>query len=145
MHNLTGLKKPVVICSNLGHCINYDLVREIATAQAEVAKKLSNDGMALKLQPKSDQYLVLTHFWVDNFNLKVDSLKKNSAINSTHMVAFQERSTSTKESNRHISIPRSRRRSLNSTTVISNEKEYVNPKKQPVLSFTSTVSSLALQ
>ena len=35
LHNITGLKTPIIILSRLGHCINYNLVCEAETSQAE--------------------------------------------------------------------------------------------------------------
>ena len=40
LHNLTGLKAPIKILSNLGHSTNYNLVCEVETAEAELALKL---------------------------------------------------------------------------------------------------------
>ena len=39
LHNITGLKTPIKILSHLGHCIDYNLVCEVETAQAEAALK----------------------------------------------------------------------------------------------------------
>ena len=38
LHNMTGQKIPIVILSHLGESISYHTVREIETAQAEVAE-----------------------------------------------------------------------------------------------------------
>ena len=38
LHNITGQKKPIQITNHLGHCIDYDLVCEVETAQAEAAQ-----------------------------------------------------------------------------------------------------------
>ena len=38
LHSLTGQKLPIKILSRLGHCIRYDKVMEIETAQAELAQ-----------------------------------------------------------------------------------------------------------
>ena len=35
LHNITGLKTTIKILSHLGHCINYDLICEAETSQAE--------------------------------------------------------------------------------------------------------------
>ena len=39
LHNITGLKALIRILSNLGHCIDYNLVCEIETTLAEEAIK----------------------------------------------------------------------------------------------------------
>ena len=38
-HNITGSKAPIRILSHLGHCIDYNLICEIETTQAEEAIK----------------------------------------------------------------------------------------------------------
>ena len=38
LHGMTGQKQPILLLSKLGHCISYDNVREIKTAQAEIAQ-----------------------------------------------------------------------------------------------------------
>ena len=37
LHNITGLRMPIKVLSHLGHCIDYNLVCEIETAEAEIA------------------------------------------------------------------------------------------------------------
>ena len=39
IHNITGLKAPIRILSHLGDCIDYNLVCEIETVQAETYLK----------------------------------------------------------------------------------------------------------
>ena len=41
LHNMMGQKVPVQVMNHLGHCINYNLVCEIETAQAEAAECLA--------------------------------------------------------------------------------------------------------
>ena len=38
LHGMTGQKQPILLLSQLGHCISYDAVREMETAQEEVAQ-----------------------------------------------------------------------------------------------------------
>ena len=51
LHNLTGSKKVIDTLHKLGHCISYNTVCEIETAQAECALEgsKSNNILALKL------------------------------------------------------------------------------------------------
>ena len=46
LRNITGLKTPIRILSHLGHCIDYNLVCETETSQAEEAtfRKYGVDG-----------------------------------------------------------------------------------------------------
>lgn len=43
----------------------------------------------LPLRPTENE-TVLTYFWVDNFDVKVERLGGSGAINTTHLMAFQE-------------------------------------------------------
>ena len=47
---------------------------------------------SVTLKPKMDNDVVLTNFWVDNFDINVDTPTAGGAINSTHLLAFQEES-----------------------------------------------------
>ena len=49
LHGMTGQKQPILLLSQLGHCISYDAVREIETAQAEIAQ-LSQQNFILPVQ-----------------------------------------------------------------------------------------------
>ena len=75
LHNITGQKLPVRIVSNLGHCIDYKSVCQIETAEAEVASMLYEEGTSPGLKPLTEDDKVLTYFWADNFNKKIDSKK----------------------------------------------------------------------
>ena len=62
------------------------------TAEAEIARQLYQEGASPGLRPISEDDLVLTHFWADNFNKKLESDKgNNDIINSTHLVKFEEK------------------------------------------------------
>ena len=50
---------------------------------------------SLTLKPKMDDDVVLTYFWVDNFDINVDTPTGGGAMNSTHLLAFQEESDET--------------------------------------------------
>ena len=52
LHSLTGMKQPIVFLSKMGHCISYDKVAEIETAQAELSLKWKNDSLTLPLNPE---------------------------------------------------------------------------------------------
>ena len=87
LHNITGLKTPMKILSNLGHCIDYNLVCEVETSQAELAmqdeqyEELTDDDLN---QPR------LTYWWADNFNQTIETQTGHGAIDSTHIVEFSE-------------------------------------------------------
>ena len=74
LHNLTGLKTSIKMLSNLGHCINYDLVCEVETAKAKLALKCIKDGHGIQsLQPLNENASVLTFWWADNFNQTLET------------------------------------------------------------------------
>lgn len=112
LHSLTGSRKVIDIINKFGHCLNYNLVCEIETAQAEMAQKQSLNGVALPLQPQSPDNFVYTHFWVDNFDVLVDKQFGGGSVHTTHLVAFQEKANGTILSNDKISIPRRKSRYL---------------------------------
>ena len=89
LHNITGQQLPIQILSHLGHCIDYKTVCQSETAETEVARQLYQEGASPGSRPISEDDVVLTHFWADNFNKKLESDKGNDMINSTHFVKFQ--------------------------------------------------------
>ena len=74
-------------------------MRQIETAEAEIARQLYDEGTSLGLRPLTADDSVFTYFWADNFNKKVDSEKETNMIDSTHLIKFQE------ESPRSCSVP----------------------------------------
>ena len=86
LHNITGLKTPIRILSHLGHCIDYNLVCEIETSQAEEAiKHLEN----MELTETSID-TPITYWWADNFNQTLETKTGHGAIDSAHTVEFTE-------------------------------------------------------
>ena len=51
LHSMTGQKLPITILARLGHCITYDAINEIETAQAELVEHFQSMGLNLPLQP----------------------------------------------------------------------------------------------
>ena len=64
----------------------------------------------LKLKPTNEKVTVLTVFWADNFNAKIDS--DNKMINSTHMVAFQESTPAAIQRKSDVTLQKSRKKSV---------------------------------
>ncbi len=54
LHSLTGQKLPITMLSKLGHCITYDKVNEIETAQAELAQHFQSMSLNLPLHPADE-------------------------------------------------------------------------------------------
>ena len=92
LHNITGQKVPIQIVNHLGHCIDYKLVCEIETVRAKAAENTAKSSGALVIKLISLSHSVLTYFWVDNFDMNLETKTGHGAINSTHMVAFREES-----------------------------------------------------
>ena len=90
LHNMTGHKQPVVITNKLGHCISYDLSCEIETALSEASLIRIQETSILPIKPTGNETIV-TVFWVDNFDVKVERQSGGGSVNTTHLMAFQER------------------------------------------------------
>ena len=80
--------------NKLGHCISYDLTCETETSQAQVSIIEQENNSILPILPTADDDIILTYFWVDNFDKVIESLTEGGAVNSTHSIAFQEKSNS---------------------------------------------------
>ena len=138
LHNMTGQKVPVQVMNNLSHCIDYSLVCEIETAQAEAAECIAKSSGALPIKPISSSDCVLTYFWVDNFDMNLETQTGHGAFNSTHMVAFQEELPLPMLEITDIELPRSKRRSLQ---ICESEPVdlIVNANKEPPLTFCTNI------
>ena len=78
--------------NKLGHCINYNTVSDIKTAQAELVQEEEVATSSILLQQPKDHQPVYTHFWVDNFDIKVDKQVGRGSINTTHLMTFKDSS-----------------------------------------------------
>ena len=54
---------------------------------------LYEEGRSPALKPLTEDEKVLTYFWADNFNKKIDGEKGTVMINLTHLIKFQEESS----------------------------------------------------
>ena len=70
----------------------------------------------MPLRPINEYDYVLTVFWVDNFDKKVEKQTGSIFVNTTHMIAFQERSEINLQENKGTPLPRSRKRKLEDET-----------------------------
>ena len=130
LHNLTGSRKVIDILHKLGHCISYNTVCKIETAQAECALEASKSNNILALKPILPDQTVFRHFWVDNFDTKVDRTGGGVSINTTHLIAFQEHQSHCRPSLHTITVPRKKSRVLFYEDV-SVEVKPVNVYKKP--------------
>ena len=75
LHNITGSRTVIDVLSHLGHCVDYDKTCQIETAQAKKNQKRANDETILILRPQDETCIVPTFFWVDNFDVMIESKK----------------------------------------------------------------------
>ena len=130
LHNITGQQLPIRILSHLGHCIDCKAACQSETAEAEIARQLYQEGASPGLKPISEDDVVLTHFWADNFNKKLESDKGNDMINSTHLVKFQENTMGSEYRGQVKTVSRAITR-FSSDPQIDNEKIYFDKNKEP--------------
>lgn len=104
LHSMTGQKAPIRLLGKFGHSCNYDKVRQIETAQAELAQQLRYVDNPLPLLPVNGTSKVLTFFWWDNFDVK----KENSqgSLHTTHGIAYLEEAPGCIETLLDKSVPR---------------------------------------
>ena len=112
LHNISCQKNVVDIINKLGHCISYSLTCDIETAQAEIALEKSKQTTLLPVKPNTTHQIVLTYFWVDNFDMNIERQCGGGALNTTHLIAFQEESQHSFQSKPNISIPRNKSHKL---------------------------------
>ena len=79
LHNITGLKWPLIILSHMGHWFDNNLVCEIETAETEIAQKLYENGICE--QPLLVETSVLAFWWADDFNQIFESSTVHGVIN----------------------------------------------------------------
>ena len=107
---MTGLRKPIDILASFGNSCTYDKVREIETAQAELAQYFMDAQFPLPLIPKDNTCMAPVHFWWDNFDTSKET--KEGSIHTCNGVAYNEETPGTMKQNDSIIIPKSKRRSL---------------------------------
>ena len=107
LHSMTGLSKPIEILAAFNNTCTIDRVREIETAQAEIALSFSKGKVPIL--PKDPYSKVLLRPWFDNYDCKVEN--KEGSIHTTHGVCFLEKSDETVERD-EVQLARTGKRSL---------------------------------
>ena len=124
----------VQIVNRLGCCLTYNTTCEAETAFTVNAQQLLSNYF-LPLRPINEYDYVLTVFWVDKFGIKVEKQIGSTFVNTTHMIAFQERSEINLQENKGTPLPGSRKRKLEDETNKNQDREiFVNSKKEPPIS-----------
>ena len=107
------------------------LTCEIETALAEKVQQLVLKDSLLPMQPADIDHYVLTVFWVENFDVKVETQTGATSVNTTHMVAFQETCTNSLKQTPEINIPRSRKRKIQPLKMNPSVSAQINSKVHP--------------
>ena len=98
--------------NKLGHCLSYPLTCDIETGLVQSAQLQATQSSILPVKPSSEGETVITVFWLDNFDMNVESAAGGGAINTTHMVAFQEETEHTSLLYTHTNVERTKSRRL---------------------------------
>ena len=132
LHSLTGQKLPLQVLSRLGHCMTYDQICEVETAQAELVQHLKSLSLPLPICPIDEESKVLTTFWWDNFDRNIETASGAESIHNTPGIMFQEESACTVKRNENVSIPKSKRRSIRLEDMRPIQATAINSKKDPL-------------
>ena len=110
--NLTGSRKVIDYLHKLGHCIAYNNVCDIETAQAEAVQEEAKSTSVLPFHPSIYEVL-FSHFWIDNFDIFTDKEVGECSIHTTHMMAFQNvKPSDNVHKAKTRSIPKSKNRKI---------------------------------
>ena len=107
-----GSRKTIDIVHKLRHCISYNLMSDIETAQANCSPSSSKKGDILPVQPSSKNDVVPTFFWADNFDTIVGRVDGGGSANVIHLVAFQEIASNNIVKTKDSTVPRRKTRGL---------------------------------
>ena len=98
------------IINELGHCIDYSLMYNTGAGLAQSAQLQATQISILPVKPSNQGETVITAFWLENFDMDVESATGGGAINTTHMVVFQEEKEHTSLLYTHTTVERTKSR-----------------------------------
>ena len=133
LHNRTGMKSPIELLYKLGHCISYDQVNLIETAQAELVQNYKSQSLQLPLIPCTPESKVSTIFWWDNLDRNIETTSGEGTIHNTPGIAFQEISESSYSRPEMTDIPKSGRRSISIKDSLEVPYSKISSKVNPPL------------
>ena len=136
VHNLTGKKNIVKILNKFGHSLSYSTASEILTAYAESNTEKSESSSLLPLQPSNPDEIILSYFWVDNFDLEKDKQYGGGAINITTMMVFQEGRIQS-STNTHFHAPQMKSHRISSNKNLAHLKRVDKQTEPPRRTITS--------
>ena len=85
----------------------------------------------LKIAVKSLFFKVSTIFWWDNFDRNIEMVSRAGSVHNTPGVVFQENSAAAVIRHEDVSIPRSKRQSIQLSTENVDKRVAINPKAEP--------------
>ena len=94
------------------HCISYPLTCDIETGLVQSVQLQATQSSILPVKPCSEGETVITDFWLDNFDMNVESATGGGAINTSHTVAFQEETKHNSLLYTHTNVERTKSRRL---------------------------------
>ena len=87
------------------------MVCDNETSQAEIVQEEASSKSVLPFHPIAAES-IWTHFWVDNFDIKVDKEVGKRSIHTTHLMAFQNVDESEVQKTTRNSIPKPKNRKI---------------------------------
>ena len=130
LDKMTRSIKLIQLVNKLGHCIDYNSVCGILTAQAQRSSELAKSSSILPLTPTNSNSSVKTWFLVDNYDEKVETNCGGDSVNITSLMAFQEEVENAVLQELTLNVPKTR----NSAPIAEVETELeslkVDPKKE---------------
>ena len=111
LHSMIGSRNVITVLNKMGHCMTYNNTCEIETALAEATLVRSKEENILPILPVGDE-IILTYFWVDNFDVETESRRGNGSIHTTHLMAFQESSDGLSTNTNNMNLTRTKRRKI---------------------------------
>ena len=123
LHNITGQRKVVEIVNRLGHCLTYNTTCEAEAAFSVKAQQLLSNCFWL-LCPINEYGYVLTVFWVDSIDIKVEKQTGSTIVSTTPMIAFSRKKWNQPSRKKGTPLPRSRKRRLEEETNKNQDREF---------------------
>ena len=130
LHNMTRSKKLIQLINKLGHCIDYNAVCDILTAQAQKSSELAKSSSILHLTPISTNNSIKTWFWVDNYDEKVETNCGGGSVNITALMAFQEKDENAVLKELALNVPKTKNSAPIAEVETEHESLKVDPKKE---------------
>ncbi|KAL5022875.1 hypothetical protein ScPMuIL_002030 [Solemya velum] len=131
LHHMFRSKQLIAISTGLlGHCENYPFALELETAIAEAAEQSSQMLSSQIIREPGEMSVFHSEF--DNFDQMINTLTGSGSVHTAHGIMLQEVSSNVAVPSNAPTIPRSKRRTLEVTSVELPDC-YVTQRKSPKL------------